>query len=102
MRRLLAYIMLTIFSFQIIPIKEIGKILFKSQLTEEIHEVCEDDCEAGDFKFKETIAFKGSAISYINQEHYFQCKLVVAIHMAAQLDHQHFPDIFVPPPNFIS
>ena len=83
--------------------KEIGKILFKSQLTEEIHEDCENDCEEGnELKFKETIPFKAPSVSYLNQQLYFQTQLIVAIHMASQLDHQHFPDIFVPPPNFIS
>jgi len=38
MRKLLAIICLSIFSFQIIPVKAIGKMLWNNQMTEEVHE----------------------------------------------------------------
>jgi len=38
MRPFLAIVFLTIFSFQILPVKEIGKILWNGTMTEEVHE----------------------------------------------------------------
>ncbi len=38
MKKFLAILFLTIFTFQILPVKAIGKILWDSQLTEEVHE----------------------------------------------------------------
>ena len=38
MKLFLASVFLFIFSLQILPVKEIGKILFKGTMTEEIHE----------------------------------------------------------------
>jgi len=38
MKKFLAIIFLTIFAFQVLPIKAIGKILASGQMTEEVHE----------------------------------------------------------------
>lgn len=38
MKKLLAILFLTIFTFQILPVRAIGKILWNSQMTEEVHE----------------------------------------------------------------
>ena len=38
MRKLLSILFLAIFVFQILPVKEIGKLLCSNQLTEEVHE----------------------------------------------------------------
>lgn len=38
MRTALAILFLTIFSFQLLPIKEIGKLIASQSMTEEIHE----------------------------------------------------------------
>ena len=53
MRHFLAYLMLTIFSFQVLPVKELGRFIAKGQLTEEIH----DDYEEVDAKFKDAVPF---------------------------------------------
>jgi len=42
MKQLLSIMFLTIFSFQIIPIKEIGKLLWSGQMTEEVHNTCDN------------------------------------------------------------
>jgi len=42
MKQLLSILFLTIFSFQIIPIKEIGKLLWSGQMTEEVHSTCDN------------------------------------------------------------
>lgn len=38
MRKIAALIFLTIFSFQLLPVEMIGKILWSGQMTEEVHE----------------------------------------------------------------
>lgn len=38
MKKLLAIIFLAIFTFQILPVKAIGKLLCSNQMTEEVHE----------------------------------------------------------------
>ncbi len=38
MKKLLAILFLTIFAFQVLPVKAIGKILWDGQMTEEVHE----------------------------------------------------------------
>jgi hypothetical protein len=38
MKKFLAILFLSIFTIQILPIKEIGKILWNGQMTEEVHE----------------------------------------------------------------
>lgn len=43
MRRFVAFIFLTIFSFQLLPVRAIGKLFAKSQQTEEVKDSCSDD-----------------------------------------------------------
>lgn len=38
MKKILAILFLTIFTFQVLPIRQIGKILWDGQMTEEVHE----------------------------------------------------------------
>ncbi len=38
MRKVLSILFLTLFSFQLLPIKQIGKILWNGTMTEEVHE----------------------------------------------------------------
>lgn len=38
MKKFLAIIFLSIFAFQVLPVKAIGKILWDGQMTEEVHE----------------------------------------------------------------
>jgi hypothetical protein len=38
MKKFLAIIFLTVFAFQILPVKAIGKILWDNSMTEEVHE----------------------------------------------------------------
>ncbi|GAA4454012.1 hypothetical protein [Rurimicrobium arvi] len=107
MRIFLASLLLTIFSFQILPVRAIGKILFKAQLTEELHE--EDSPEDGDdpfdmdftSKFKESLP--ASLRSSFPEPSYAEYRIAglttSVIHRSQFLEDQHYPDIFVPPPN---
>ncbi len=45
---MLAYFFLIIFSFQALPVKAIGKLLSKSQLTEEVKGDCQDTDDTND------------------------------------------------------
>jgi hypothetical protein len=107
MRVFLAGFLLTIFSFQILPIRAIGKILFKAQLTEELHEHEEDAEDADDPfgpeffpKFKE---FSPGTPLLTDQLAYREWSIarrnIGAIQRSLFLEDQHYPDIFVPPPN---
>jgi hypothetical protein len=96
MRLFLAYVMLTIFSFQVLPVKELGRLLFKAQLTEEIHEDLQEDDE---MKLSTLSFVRLSGISYVERAVSFEQRQAVAIHTAGHIAHQHFPDIFAPPPN---
>lgn len=104
MKRFLAYIFLAIFSFQVLPVKELGKILFKGQMTEEVHENCNiesDDCP--DSKVKKE--GDPSKFLYTHQQNIAIELHINAIVHAAVLNTgnlpSHFvPDIATPPPNY--
>lgn len=100
MKVFLAYIFLFIFSFQVLPVKELGKILFKGQMTEEIHEAGHgsDDSQASKAK-KGADPFKISETEYTALNLYLGTRVLTAIHYAEDMNTQHIPDIFVPPPN---
>lgn len=100
MKVLLAYIFLFIFSFQVLPVKELGKILCKGQMTEEVHESgeCGDDGPCAKVK-KGTELFKLSETEYTAVDYYLHTSVLTAIHYAEDMNTQHIPDIFAPPPN---
>lgn len=85
-----------------LPVKQIGKILYKGMMTEEIHETheVEDDCKdpkskLGSDPLKEL--YTGN-----KQVALMQCiaeAVNVAIHDAELVPISHVTDIFTPPPN---
>lgn len=110
MRLFLASFLLTIFCFQILPIRAIGKLLYKSQLTEELHEHEEDDAETGNdpfepellSKFKEYTSTGSQNESHTLAVYMELCiarRNIAALQRSLFLEDQHYPDIFVPPPN---
>jgi hypothetical protein len=101
MQKLIASLFLFIFSFQILPVKEIGSILYKQLMTEEIHEAktCSDDHAPS--KVKPAIEpFLLSNSGHLNHNRYFGSTVMIAIHKAESLPIPHIPDIFTPPPDF--
>jgi len=98
----IAYICITIFSLQILPVKEIGKILFKGQITEEeVHGYAhtdDDDCP----KLK-----KDGEPPYLFHDHsqenahtfFLSREVNTAIHKSEHLPSNFIPDILTPPPN---
>lgn len=100
MRPFLATFFLLIFSFQVLPVKEIGKLLFKAQTTEEVHESHTDD--GPDLKVKkEGDPFQLSSfnITAAARQKDLSTKIAVVIHRTAILPDYHIPDILTPPPN---
>lgn len=102
MKKWLAYIFLVIFSFQVIPVKELGKLLFKGQVTEEEVIGFESTTdESPNLKLKkETDPFHPNTIT---QDHarieFLTHQLITAIHIAERLPNNFVPEIFTPPPN---
>jgi len=98
MRKLLAYIILVVLSFQVLPVKEMGKILYLGLITEEIHE---SDVEDGNGKLKlkkaETLDKPGFDTPFINQ-HMAQIAML-AVNRAELVLGQYIPDTVTPPPN---
>jgi hypothetical protein len=103
MRQWLAYILICIFSFQILPVKELGKILFKGQLTEEIHEeACGDAEDPESVKLKkdgESFKYHNSINEFFARNRYYSHNVMVAIHEADHIPLLYLPDIPTPPPN---
>lgn len=102
MKQLVAYFFLFIFSFQVLPVKEIGKILFKNQLTEEVKESDCSECSGG-----ETVKLKKDGEPLYHQLgaqqaarlQYLSHSLHTAIHEAERLPIHHVGEILTPPPN---
>jgi hypothetical protein len=104
MKHLVAYIFLIVFSFQVLPVKELGKMLFKGLLTEEVHEHCNaddcDDCPVS--KIKKESEYNDMlhvAQESIALQSYINTKLHTAIHKTESLPKHFVADITTPPPN---
>lgn len=98
-KKVLALFFLLIFSFQVMPVKEIGKILFKGTMVEEIHETAPDGGDETSSKVK-----KGKE-PFAPQAYAFSPALLLlqgsglGILTPENLSKQHIPDIITPPPN---
>lgn len=80
--------------------KELGKLLFKAQMTEEIHECGTDDNCQSKLKKNPSFDFKlGDECDNTASIQYLSAKITTAIHLADRLPNHHVPDIFTPPPN---
>jgi len=97
MRHAIATLFMLLLCSQALPLKEIGKALFKSQTTEEVHPE-EDGGPDDDDAIKLFTYYTGPdyAIKSIDV-----LAEVIAVHMhhAASLPDNHSLDIFTPPPN---
>ena len=97
MKKLLAIVFLVIFSFQVVPVKALGKLLSKGQTEEEVKKDCDsgDDCDnAG--KYLDLIHHTANTFTATT----FMVVDKVAIwHYADVLPVSHVADIPSPPPN---
>ncbi|HRO41785.1 MAG TPA: hypothetical protein PL009_03070 [Flavipsychrobacter sp.] len=103
MKKWIAYIFIAIFSLQVIPIKEIGKILYKGQITEE-----EVHGYSGPAKGDDNSKLKKEGDPLLHQNVNFQDqaraaflthKIITAIHRSEHIPDFHVADIITPPPN---
>lgn len=97
MRNWIACILLSIFTFQVLPVRELGRILFKGLMTEEIHEA--DHADDGFAKLKKAepkIFFSSKPVSC---QQYVAARVQTAIHEAERLPIDFVPEILTPPPN---
>jgi hypothetical protein len=100
MRPLIAYLFIIIFSLQIIPIKEIGEILYKGQITEEeVHGYGHNTDDSNTKVKKDNGPYFGSAAQNHTRIICLSQKLNTAIHRAENLPQNFVPEIITPPPN---
>ena len=102
-RHVLATIFLIVFSFQVLPVKELGKLLFKGQMTEEVHESNTSSTDDnGCIKMKLGSDPFGLAPDHhmtFSGESYLDTKLHTAMQRSEQLIEPFVPGIPTPPPN---
>lgn len=101
MKLFLASFFLLIFSFQVMPVKAIGKLLFKQAMTEEIHETeCDGDEGNPESEIKK-LDDPYSLSSYMNVSERLLAKYISDISgiIPDHVPKQYIPDILTPPPN---
>jgi hypothetical protein len=105
MRKFLAYIFLLILSYQVVPIKELGKSIASGWFTEEVGEknvsmgIEEDHL----FKVKKHLSARHLELNHNSYSLIMLQNLIdIALHYNERVSHQHFPDIFTPPPNILA
>jgi hypothetical protein len=96
MRQVIASLFILLLCSQVIPLKEIGKLLFKSQTTEEIHP--EETASVDDEAVKLFTHAPGPGYAVAAADVLTEV-IAVHIHHAETLPDNHSRDIFTPPPN---
>lgn len=101
MRRWIAYIFIAIFSLQILPVKEIGKVLFKGQiLEEEVHNYAQESKDDTCKNQKEgDPVWNGNDLQDRARSASLSHEINTAMHNNANLPDYYVPDIPTPPPN---
>lgn len=101
-KKLFAYLFVVVLLFSVLPVREIGKLLGKSQTTEEVHN---DDLQDDDADFSGKIKKEiDPFVSFTYQQEddvliSYNHKIEVAIHGASILPDHYIPRIPTPPPN---
>ena len=102
MKRWLAYLFLVIFSFQALPVKAIGKLLAKNQMTEEV----KSDCDEGNTNSTDDDSLE--RLKDLCVHNHIPPGLATALiglkadaqhHGEEDLPNSHIRDIHCPPPN---
>lgn len=95
---LISLICLTVLMFQLLPVKQLGSLLFSNQLQEELPHAAAD-VEKG---MNENPDFKKDFyyIHNITQVNHIACNTNLFIHFATALPFAHVGEIHTPPPNF--
>lgn len=99
MKVYLASFFLLIFSFQVLPVKEIGKLLFKQTLTEEIHETENDEAGTNSIVKKDNEPYTHHKHTLIHDKWLARYCNGLTGHLPSHVSKQYIPDILTPPPN---
>lgn len=86
-----------VLSVQILPVRQMGKLLLSNQLTEELPHSC-DECKDCMMKYEPTIPAPFADLNLL------QTRLLATVafrfsHAAAELPNNHAGEIHTPPPN---
>lgn len=96
-KQFLAYLFLFIFSFQVLPVKELGKLLAGNTMTEEVQHDC--DWEPGGKMKKEGDSFLPPTDTTPARSIALEKAIAIIVHHSDGLPDYHVPDILTPPPN---
>lgn len=96
MRNLLAYFFLIIFSFQVLPMRAIGKIIAKGQLTEEVNEDCCNADDSDTANGNDMICLFSEYVSIVSP---VEVKAATPVFRNEDLPSDLIKDIHCPPPN---
>jgi hypothetical protein len=90
---------LIIFSFQVLPVKLVGKLLCKGQNTEEVQQDGVDDTDGKAGKFSDDQIAVNYVFDVVASGRCFNNKLSVFIHRAESLPSVHIAEMLSPPPD---
>ena len=104
MRRSLAIIFLVIFTFQVMPMKGFGKLLCKSQNTEDVQDDDQGDDDAtglATLYSSDFILTRASSFDPSEGRHFFENKLSFIIRNAEALPYAYVTKVPAPPPDLV-
>ncbi|MCB0699900.1 MAG: hypothetical protein H6551_00125 [Chitinophagales bacterium] len=105
MKAIFASIFLLVFSLQVLPVKEIGKILSKGTLAEEVQEAeyggFDDSSETGKLK-KDNDPFSANGYDLYHDFLPSVSKSTIVRYAPRHMSKQFTPDILTPPPNSVA
>ncbi len=88
---------LFVFSFQVLPVKTLGKLLAKGQTEEEVkHDCSGDDCGDDAVKY---LDFVCGIEKFTSTEQLIQNRASYLVHRSAMLPPSYIGEILSPPPN---
>lgn len=91
---------LFIFSFQVLPVKELGKIFSKGQLTEEVHSGSDYSGDCALKIKKSTDLFHLWRTEQIVRNRHITVQILAKIQAAERIPQHHVPEVPTPPPNY--
>lgn len=99
-KRLIASFLLLFFSLQIFPVLEIGKVMFKKELTEQTGEFESSTDDVGIKLKKDDSIQKTNLTKREEVARYYNLVVAIALQGTEALPQSFVPDILTPPPNW--
>lgn len=97
--RLFAYILIILFSFQVIPVRELGKFMFKKAATEQVQDIDEDQGAACKKKGAEGTKLLPGVAFFRLRQILSNRQAQTALHIRFIITPHFVPEIPTPPPN---